>query len=55
MHLDDRLVEVGEVVHKGQLIGYSGMSGTLTGLVPHLHLALWLGGGSVNPQPELVD
>ena len=53
MHLDDRLVEVGEVVHKGQLIGYSGMSGTLTGLVPHLHLALWLGGGSVNPQPEL--
>ena len=43
----------GHQVHKGQLIGYSGMSGTLTGLVPHLHLALWLGGGSVNPQPEL--
>ena len=35
-HLAERLVEVGERVSRGQLLGYSGQSG-MTGVYPHLH------------------
>ena len=39
-HLSERLVEVGEQVGRGQLIGYSGASG-LTGVFPHLHFEVY--------------
>ena len=35
-HLDEQLVKAGENVRRGQLIGYSGVTG-LAGLYPHLH------------------
>ncbi len=35
-HLDEALVGEGEKVHRGQLIGYSGLTG-LAGIFPHLH------------------
>jgi murein DD-endopeptidase MepM/ murein hydrolase activator NlpD len=35
-HLDEQLMEVGENVRRGQLVGYSGVTG-LAGLYPHLH------------------
>lgn len=37
-HFSQRVVNVGDVISKGQLIGYSGNSGNSTG--PHLHLEL---------------
>lgn len=36
LHLSERLVGEGEAVHRGQLLGYSGMSGFAAGF-PHLH------------------
>ncbi len=36
VHLSERLVDEGEVVRRGQLLGYSGMSGLAAGF-PHLH------------------
>jgi len=47
-HLDRSTVEAGEVVAKGQRIGFSGMSGRATG--PHLHWSVILNGALVNPE-----
>lgn len=35
-HMTERLVQAGQAVQRGQLLGYSGMTG-MAGLFPHLH------------------
>ena len=57
-HLDDhkRGLNEGDVVRKGQHIGYFGYSGNGRGTAPHLHYGLYLSGrgrGAVNPYPYL--
>ena len=43
-HLEECLVKVGDWVRKGQLIGYSGARGNVTG--PHLHFETWRAWGT---------
>lgn len=55
-HMTRLVAKVGQVVAKGQLIGYMGMTGSATG--PHLHYELWVGGapwgGGTNINPWTV-
>ena len=66
-HLSAKIVSVGQAVHQGDIIGYEGSSGFVTG--PHLHFTVystntfrvesrWYGllplGGSVNPFDYLL-
>ena len=46
-HLSEILVQSGEMVQPGQLIGLGGDTGRTTG--PHLHWEVWVGGVQVNP------
>lgn len=46
-HLSESLVQVGDNVQPGQLIGLGGATGRTTG--PHLHWEVWVGGVQVNP------
>jgi murein DD-endopeptidase MepM/ murein hydrolase activator NlpD len=46
VHLDEAVVQVGDTVLRGQLIGYSGMTGTS---VPHLHLNVRRGLEDLDP------
>jgi murein DD-endopeptidase MepM/ murein hydrolase activator NlpD len=50
-HLSKRLVNVGDVVEKGDLIGNLGSTGRSTG--PHLHYEVYLNGTAVNPKTYL--
>jgi murein DD-endopeptidase MepM/ murein hydrolase activator NlpD len=45
-HLSRILVEVGEMVEAGQLVGEVGSTGRVTG--PHLHWSLWVAGKSLD-------
>ena len=53
-HMSKRNVTVGQIVERGQVIGYVGQSGYATG--PHLHFEVWVGGAPwnggtrINPQ-----
>jgi murein DD-endopeptidase MepM/ murein hydrolase activator NlpD len=47
MHLSDILVNIGDWVEPGQLIGKVGATGRVTG--PHLHWEIWAGGVQVDP------
>lgn len=51
-HLDERRVEVGDVVKKGDVIGTVGSTGFSTG--PHLHLNLSVNGTYINPSTALA-
>jgi len=53
MHQSEILVEVGEHVETGQLIGLVGNSGRVIG--PHLHFEVWVGGVTVNPLDWLAQ
>lgn len=50
-HLSGFAVQVGQPVHRGQVIAYEGSTGCSTG--PHLHFGIWHDGGWVNPMPYL--
>ena len=52
-HLTQALVEEGDVVQKGQIIGYVGSTGNSTG--PHLHFELRDFGNLIDPRPLLHD
>ena len=51
MHLSDFAVRPGQHVRRGDVLGYVGSTGRVTG--PHLHLSLSVQGLSVNPQTIL--
>ncbi|CAM4168956.1 peptidoglycan DD-metalloendopeptidase family protein [Paenibacillus alkaliterrae] len=51
LHLNKRLVESGDKVAKGQLIGELGSTGRSTG--PHLHYEVSVNGKNVNPKPYI--
>ena len=46
-HLSEIQVEVGQPVRRGETIGLSGSSGSVT--APHLHFEVWKGGREVDP------
>ncbi|RIK32565.1 MAG: hypothetical protein DCC56_01775 [Anaerolineae bacterium] len=46
-HLSEFLIQVGDMVQPGQVIGLGGSTGRSTG--PHLHWEVWVGGVQVNP------
>lgn len=46
-HQSSMLVEVGQSVETGQILGYNGATGRVTG--PHLHWELYVGGRQVDP------
>ncbi len=52
-HLSKVLVEKGDQVEKGQIIGRLGSSGRSTG--PHLHFEVWKGGKTINPLNLMVE
>lgn len=47
MHLNDYAVKVGDKVEKGQMIGYTGNTGTSSG--PHLHFGFKVNGTHIDP------
>lgn len=51
-HLSEILVQPGDMVQPGQLIGLGGATGRTTG--PHLHWEVWVGGVQVNPVDWLM-
>ncbi|MBM3180312.1 MAG: LysM peptidoglycan-binding domain-containing protein [Chloroflexi bacterium] len=51
-HLSKTLVQPGDMVQPGQVIGLGGATGRTTG--PHLHWEVWVGGVQVNPQDWLT-
>jgi len=52
-HLSGYNVVAGQMVHKGDLIGYVGTTGRSTG--PHLHYEVRLAGEAVDPRPYMMN
>lgn len=50
-HMSSFKVREGDIVKKGQIIGYMGSTGKSTG--PHVHYEVWAGGSKVNPADYL--
>jgi len=53
MHQSEILVNVGDIVEPGQVIGLVGGTGRVTG--PHLHWEIWAGGVQVDPLDWLAQ
>ncbi len=53
MHLSKTMVNEGEYISKGDLVGLVGMTGRATG--PHLHLGVYILGEAVDPLPLLEE
>jgi murein DD-endopeptidase MepM/ murein hydrolase activator NlpD len=51
-HQSSFQVQVGDRVETGQIIGYQGNTGRVTG--PHLHWEVWVGGVPVDPEQWLA-
>ena len=51
-HLSSYTVHAGDMVHKGDLIGYVGTTGRSTG--PHLHYEVRVAGEPVDPRPYMA-
>ncbi len=49
LHQSEILVKAGDLVEQGQIVGYVGGTGRVTG--PHLHWEVWVGGVPVDPLP----
>jgi murein DD-endopeptidase MepM/ murein hydrolase activator NlpD len=54
-HLDEQLVEAGQFVRKGDVIGLVGNTGNAKTTPPHLHFGIYAGGGAVDPLPFVND
>ncbi len=56
-HLSRSMVQVGDWVKRGQLIGKSGKSGNARNarIIPHLHFEVRQGADAVNPTSGLLD
>lgn len=52
-HLKKSKVKIGQIVNKGDEIGWVGMTGNTTG--PHLHYEVWLKNTAVNPREFFFD
>ena len=52
-HMQRFVVEQGQWVRRGQVVGYVGMTGRATG--PHLHYEVRLNGVPVNPMRYILD
>ena len=50
-HMSRLNVAAGQIVHKGDVIGYIGTTGRTTG--PHLHYEVRIAGTAVNPIPYM--
>ena len=50
-HMDRLRVKVGQMISRGDILGFMGRSGNATGV--HLHYEVRLNGKPVNPQPYL--
>lgn len=53
LHMTEYIVEVGQEVKKGEIIGYTGSTGLSTEC--HLHFETLWGGENVDPEPLLAD
>lgn len=53
LHQSRMLVQVGDVVDRGQVIGYIGATGLVTG--PHLHWEMYVGSVQVDPMQWVVS
>ena len=52
-HLSSRVVEAGDRVEAGQVLGYSGSTGNSSG--PHLHFEVDTPGGAADPMDYLTQ
>lgn len=52
-HLEERIVDEGDTVVQGQMIGTCGNTGASTG--PHLHLELLVNGVAIDPYPYFIN
>jgi peptidoglycan LD-endopeptidase LytH len=55
-HLDDYApgLAVGQVVARGDVLGYVGNTGNAQSTLPHLHFGIYTAGGAIDPLP-LID
>ena len=47
-HLTRFAVSSGQSISQGQAIGYTGMTGAVTGC--HVHVEIWINGTAINPE-----
>ena len=50
-HLDTQLVQAGQLLEEGDILGLMGNTGNAKGTLPHLHFGIYTFGGAVDPLP----